>query len=258
MMKRLQKLAYIALGAVILLALNIAIPVFAAATEVVVKTFTAYFTVGGNPISIYVDGERVTPKDGNGNIVEPFVVDGTTYLPVRAVGEALGKSVSWDGATATVYIGAKPGETQYMTDVLPAYERGNAHYYKEYSAIKSGGTESFSMGGVKYLDGMTFGNNATWPDMSWAVWNLNGQYSSFTAVLGHIDGAGGRRGYGSKAEDYRFDIFCDGVLRESFLFDVDMLPKTVSVDLRGVMQLKIVPNGFSDSPSYAFGNPILK
>jgi len=94
--------------------------------------------------------------------------------------------------------------------------------------------------------------------MSWAVWNLNGQYSSFTAVLGHIDGAGGRRGYGSKAEDYRFDIFCDGVLRESFLFDVDMLPKTVSVDLRGVMQLKIVPNGFSDSPSYAFGNPILK
>ena len=32
-----------------------------------------------------VDGVNITPKDANGNVVDPFIVDGTTYLPVRAV-----------------------------------------------------------------------------------------------------------------------------------------------------------------------------
>ena len=256
-MKRFQKLGYTVIVAVVTLVLNYTVPALAANTAAVVKQLTANFTVGGNPISIFVDGNKISPKDGNGNAVDPFVVDGTTYLPVRAVSEALGKTVTWDGATATVYIGEKPGAASYMTDVLPAYQSAGG-WYKEYSAIKSGGTESFSLGGVKYLNGFAFGCNNMWPDTHWAVWNLNGQYNSFTATLGHIDGKGGGRGYASEANDLRFDIFCDGVLRESFLVDADMLPKTVSVDLRGVMQLKIVPTGFTDSPCYAFGNPILK
>lgn len=33
---------------------------------------------------------------------------GTTYLPVRAVGEAFNKAVDWDGSTSSVYIGTKP------------------------------------------------------------------------------------------------------------------------------------------------------
>lgn len=65
------------------------------------KTITAFY----NGIKIYVDGNKITPKDGNGKIVEPFIYDGTTYLPVRAVSEALGKQVSWDGKSNTVYIG---------------------------------------------------------------------------------------------------------------------------------------------------------
>lgn len=61
-------------------------------------------------IKLVVDGNATTPKDANGNVVEPFIVDGTTYLPVRAVAEALGKEVSWDAGTSTVYIGKKPTE----------------------------------------------------------------------------------------------------------------------------------------------------
>ena len=58
-------------------------------------------------VSLVIDGQLVIPKDINGNTVEPFIVDGTTYLPVRAVAEALGKEVSWDGDSKTVFIGAK-------------------------------------------------------------------------------------------------------------------------------------------------------
>ncbi len=70
------------------------------------KTLNAVY----RDIKLVVDGNSTTPKDANGNIVEPFIVDGTTYLPVRAVAEALGKEVSWDAETSTVYIGKKPTE----------------------------------------------------------------------------------------------------------------------------------------------------
>lgn len=61
-----------------------------------------------NDIKIVVNDNEVTPTDANGNIVEPFIIDGTTYLPVRALANALGEAVDWDQATSTVYIGEKP------------------------------------------------------------------------------------------------------------------------------------------------------
>ena len=59
-------------------------------------------------IKLVIDGATITPKDANGSTVEPFIYNGTTYLPVRAVGNALGKQVSWDGKTKTVYLGDAP------------------------------------------------------------------------------------------------------------------------------------------------------
>ena len=61
-----------------------------------------------NNIKICLDGTYLEPKDANGNKVEPFTLDGTTYLPVRAVASAFGKEVDWDGETNTVYLGKKP------------------------------------------------------------------------------------------------------------------------------------------------------
>ena len=59
-------------------------------------------------IKICIDGTIIEPKDANGNTVEPFTLNGTTYLPVRAVAGAFNKEVDWDDATSTVYIGKKP------------------------------------------------------------------------------------------------------------------------------------------------------
>jgi len=58
-------------------------------------------------IKIMLNGNTITPKDANGNVVEPFIIDGTTYLPVRAVSEALGLNVGWDGETQTVKLTEK-------------------------------------------------------------------------------------------------------------------------------------------------------
>lgn len=53
-------------------------------------------------IKVSLNGEILDLKDAAGNHVEPFMFDGTNYLPVRALAEALGLSVSWDGQTNTV------------------------------------------------------------------------------------------------------------------------------------------------------------
>jgi len=56
-------------------------------------------------IKLVVDGVLVEPKDANGNNVEPFIYNGTTYLPVRAVATAFGKEANRDGEKNIVSLG---------------------------------------------------------------------------------------------------------------------------------------------------------
>ncbi len=51
--------------------------------------------------TIVVDGVSRTFTDAQGNTVYPLLYSGTTYLPLRAIGELMGKTVSWDPATRT-------------------------------------------------------------------------------------------------------------------------------------------------------------
>lgn len=67
---------------------------------------TAPKTITIHPgISVYLDGTLLRPTDANGNPVEVFSSNGTTYLPVRAIGEALGLEVTWDAAANSVRVG---------------------------------------------------------------------------------------------------------------------------------------------------------
>ena len=55
-------------------------------------------------IRVFVDGNLIVPGDVNGNYVEPKNIDGTVYVPVRAIVEALGMKADWDNDTRTVLI----------------------------------------------------------------------------------------------------------------------------------------------------------
>ena len=71
-----------------------------------------------NNISVTLDGKKVELVDANGKPVEPFAIDGTTYLPVRAVSTALGLDVEWNGTTNTVILkDSKSGEASYPASV---------------------------------------------------------------------------------------------------------------------------------------------
>ena len=51
---------------------------------------------------IVIDGTEHTFTNANGTKVDPAIYNGSIYLPLRAIGEIMGKSVSWDGTTQTV------------------------------------------------------------------------------------------------------------------------------------------------------------
>lgn len=59
--------------------------------------------------TIVIDGTTRTFKDVNGNVVVPMVYNGSIYLPLRAIGEMMGKTVSWDSATNTASLTASAG-----------------------------------------------------------------------------------------------------------------------------------------------------
>lgn len=78
---------------------------------------------------------------------------------------------------------------QNMVDTIPAYQSGG-NTYKEYTSVKSGASEYFTMGGIKYTNGMTFNADINiFDDVSWAVYNLDNKYTSLEFILGHVDGS---------------------------------------------------------------------
>ncbi len=81
-------------------------------------------------IKIFMDGEEVTPKDGNGQSVGSFIYNGTTYLPVRAVSNAIGKEVSWDGIEKVIYLGAKPGNVENWLNECGPYQYARGEEYR--------------------------------------------------------------------------------------------------------------------------------
>lgn len=90
---KFQRMKDVCLGA------TVAALVMGAAPAAYAKVANMDIPVMFNNIKIVVDGKELKTDK------EPFTYEGTTYLPVRAVGEAVGKNVTWDAASKTVILG---------------------------------------------------------------------------------------------------------------------------------------------------------
>lgn len=83
--------------------------------------------VAYNNIKIVIAGKQVNPTDASGNAVKPFVYNGTTYLPLRAISNALGKSVIWNSKTNTIFL----SDASYKDGTYKAaYDKLDSHGWK--------------------------------------------------------------------------------------------------------------------------------
>lgn len=90
---KFQRMKDVCLGA------TVAALVMGAAPAAYAKVANMDIPVMFSNIKIVVDGKELKTDK------EPFIYEGTTYLPVRAVGEAVGKNVTWDDASKAVMLG---------------------------------------------------------------------------------------------------------------------------------------------------------
>lgn len=176
-------------------------------------------------IKLVVDEVEVTPMDASGNVVEPFTSEGTTYLPVRAVANALGKEVTWDGDTRTVYIGKVPGAEENWMTKLPPYQLYRATAYDG-----SDRKRTFEVAGNAQTKGVVL--EASW-DQTFALWNTNGEYSSMTFTIGHM---------GAQKYDTVLEVYLDSDYSTEYALKWDGAPQTITVDLHNAPNVKLVVN----------------
>lgn len=106
--------------------------VFALASTVSAVANTIQTNITYRDIKITLNGGTVNTKDATGKSVEPFIMGGTTYLPIRAIAEALGLEVKWDGTTNTVLL------TEYASDNNSVYITRTGSKYHDDSTCNGG------------------------------------------------------------------------------------------------------------------------
>ncbi|MCD8180945.1 MAG: NPCBM/NEW2 domain-containing protein, partial [Firmicutes bacterium] len=209
---------------------GIAIGAICASGIAYAKSATQTIEVTYDNIKVYKDNVLCDLKDANGNTIEPFIYNGTTYMPVRGVASAVGMDVTWDGTNKGVYLwDEQVASNTYLMDVCPPYE--NSINYKEYLPTSG---NSFSMAGEKYSNGFTLTAIAD----CYALFNLNGKYSSIELTVGCADS-------NSSDATGTVSFIVDGELIKTVDIDTEMLPQKISIPLNYGLQMKVVATGGS-------------
>ncbi|OFK81415.1 hypothetical protein HMPREF2800_01685 [Anaerosphaera sp. HMSC064C01] len=184
-------------------------------------------TVTYDNIKVVVDGREVQfGKDTKGKQIEPFIYNGTTYLPLRAVAEAVGKEVKWDQNTKTAFLGdgtVDMGEVNKpLTEIMKPFstEKAEVIAKDEYKT-------KFSLGGKEYNNGILF-NSYTYKK-GHANFNLEGKYTNLTGLLGADQ----------EGLTVKVDFIGDGKLIQSFDVVGGQLPVNVNLNVTGVRLLEI-------------------
>ncbi len=190
--------------------------------------------IGG--IKIVVDNKEIIPTDARGDRVEPMIYNGTTYLPVRAVAEAFGKEVYWDGPNYTVYLGDMDGELEYPTVELRNMKNIGGGFYESMWL-----TDNY---GNRYRHALYYlGNSGS------TEYLLNMKYSRFKGTL-----------YVREGTDSTFDLgYLEIIADGKTIYTSDTLTKTsrpidIDVDITGCNYLTIRMKGSRDMSCISLGN----
>lgn len=186
-------------------------------------------------IKIYVDGNLKKPTDVNGNVVEPMIYDGTTYLPVRALtGMLTDKEVAWDQQSQTVYIGQRPdvGVKSVPIDELEIYQSNLS--YNDVSGVYTGKYAQFTVLGDTYSPF----NQMSLVGSDYLVYKLDSNYDSIHGkFIIPFDNLGSTAE--STLQFYNVDQYGEETLIKEYYTKAGDAAIDVDVNLQGCNFLKI-------------------
>lgn len=193
------------------------------------------FASGGSQIEVYFkslkyvfDGVEKKPTEGQG-----FIYEGTTYVPLRFVGEALGKDVKWDGENETISVGKVEGRTTYLSDIEYATSDKSGLYNS--IVFDKWDDSKFKITGTEYLHGIGVEVEPFMDTKQLLTvdYNLNGKYLTLDGFAGIDD---------SKKDikiPVTFKIVGDGKELYSTEMNGGDLPKPVNVNVKNVLKLQL-------------------
>ena len=221
-MKRRQKMTWYLCGMIsAVLVVQLLSPALASAKRSI--------DVYNNGVSIYIDDVKLNPTNVNGNPVDIFVYNGTTYVPIRAISQGFGKPVLYDSQTKNVYIGRHSADkpTVWLKDMT--YFTCSGSYYTLMNGLKD--NLGNSRDNVITLDD---GSSTVTQNTGSHTYLLNGQYSKLTGTLFQ------RFEYRSNTATNYIEVFGDGNLLGRYTVTGGKYPVDFSVNVSGVLQLEIV------------------
>ncbi|PWW02504.1 hypothetical protein DFQ01_109129 [Paenibacillus cellulosilyticus] len=162
-MMKLQKIAIPLLGAALLISTT------SVDAESVIKTIKAQINYG---ITLVLNGKQFALRDSKGNELKPIIYDGTAYVPLKALGEALDTAVTYDGVKKQIVIGEK---SEY-TDLIKAkafneYESPTEYQYRTFDP------GVLTVNGTTYKSGYVLYFSSAYSDRSFQL-NLLNSYTT--------------------------------------------------------------------------------
>ena len=170
-------------------------------------------------ITVTVDGVARTFTDVNGNVVYPMVYNGSIYLPLRAIGNLMGKSVNWNSATSTVTLSGAQSSCGILVTDADSFNNGTTSTVQTPPATQ---TPTVTVPSQNTSSGMITADQAKSKALAHAGLNAN----QVNFVRAYLDWDDGRQVYDVefytsdyKEYDYEIDAYTGAVL--SFDYDAD-------------------------------------
>ncbi|MEC0105348.1 NPCBM/NEW2 domain-containing protein [Paenibacillus taichungensis] len=207
----------------------------------VVTGATAY-AAGGKMIEVFysvndikVDHISKMPKGD----LKPFLYNGTTFVPLAFMSNALGQPVKWDAKNKTVLIGEDHGGKIIYPgkDIKPINTQSALGIYNTFEVVYDGPIATDNIGN-EYSNYHTYSLSSNRDNWIYDEYYLNGQYSEFKATVGLFER------FKSTRETLTLTINLDGKEAYSGDFKAGDPPAEINVNLKNASKMKIqVSNG---------------
>lgn len=221
-----------------LLAVSLMVPATAAAISKKISV--------NSGVKLYVDDTSLVPRDAAGNQVDCFIYNGTTYLPARAISQAFGKNISYDGKTNSVFIGqhknGKPSKPLYKLDHF------SSHGVSTYEIWHGSATDNL---GTSHDSIIYPGYHSYQDSLSYVSYKLNGAYSSLAGTF-FLPAR-----YKDFDETYQVTFYGDDKILWSGSETGGSEPQKFSLDLTGVQLLRIEFSTNSEFQYFYLGDTML-
>ena len=216
---------------VIATVLTIAVITAIATTFAIASTARRNVSGQQGGVNVVVNGQRLNLSAAD----EPVTIGGRTFLPVRALADATGLDIGWDGATSTVSI-TTDGTAPATTLPAPAPTTTGTRLHSASPSGRWWGSSwitvqpNMVIRGVSFTEPMIYASNTNYTYRT--DFALNQQYSTLNLTIGRIDA--------SRFSNINVAFFGDNnALIDRVIVGANDTPRTVTIDVSSVRQLRM-------------------